>query len=307
LSLRIDYLVTFVSAVELKSFAKAAKKLEITEGGVSHHMRALESYFGAKLFVKTVKGAELTEEGKIVFGIAKEILDQLEITKRKIIEMNEILRGAVRIVASTIPGEHVLPHLISGFKERYPNVDFVVNISDSKTAFDKLQSGEADLAAVGTTLLAPKDLEYEEMPIGEEKLVLIVSPSHELARKETISVKEISVYPFVSREKGSGTRAELERFLRETGVDPSRFKISMELGSTEAIITAVSEGIGVSIVSEGAARKAEKAELVRILQLGGVDSRRKLYLVKRSRGEFSRPARLFWKYAESAQAFANIG
>lgn len=307
MSLRIDYLVTFVTAVELGSFARAAKKLEITEGGVSHHMRALESYFGAKLFIKTVKGAELTEEGKIVYSVAKEVLEQLESTRRRIIDMKEVLRGTVKVVASTIPGEHVIPHLINEFKERYPNVDFVVQISDSKTAFDKLRSGEADLAAVGTLLLAPKGLEYEKTQIGEEKLVLIVSPDHELARKESIAIKEIQSLPFVSREKGSGTRAELERFLKESGVDLSQLRVRMELGSTESVITAVSEGIGVSIISERAARKAEKAELIRTLQLSGVDSRRKLYLVRNMRGEFSKPAKLFWKYAESAQAFTKTG
>jgi len=113
LSLRVDYLITLVTAVELGSFAKAARKLEITEGGVSHHMRALERYFGAKLFIKTVKGPELSEEGKIVFRVAKDILDQLESARRRINDMKEVLRGTVKIEASTIPGEHVLPHLIS--------------------------------------------------------------------------------------------------------------------------------------------------------------------------------------------------
>ena len=307
MSIRSDYLVTFVTAVELGSFAKAAKKLEITEGGVSHHMRALERYFGARLFIKPVKGAELTEEGKVVFSAAKGVLDKLEGTRKRIIDMKDVLRGTVKIVASTIPGEQILPRLINEFKEKYPNVDFVVQISDSKTAFEKLLLGEADLAAVGTLLLAPKDLEYEKMPIGEEKLVLIVSPNHELANKESISIKEIPRLPFVSREKGSGTRAELERFLMESGVEPSQLRVMMELGSTESIITAVSEGIGASIISESAARKAEKAELIRILQLGGVDSRRKLYLVRNLRGEFSKPARLFWKYAESEQAILKLG
>jgi len=301
-SLRIDYLITLVTAVESGSFAKAAKKLEITEGGVSHHMRALERYFGAKLFIKTVKGAKLTEEGKIVFDVAKDVLERLESTRRIIIDVREALRGIVRIGASTIPGEHVLPHLIGEFKEKYPDVNFVVQISDSKTAFDKLQSGDADLAAVGTLILAPKDLKYEKIPIGEEKLVLIVSPDHELARKESASIKEILPLPFMSREKGSGTRAELERFLKESNVDPSQLKIRMELGSTESIITAVSEGIGVSIVSESAARKAEKAKLVKILQLRGVDNRRKLYLVRNLRGECSKPAKILWEYARSSHA-----
>jgi DNA-binding transcriptional LysR family regulator len=307
LSLRIDYLVTFVTAVELGAFAKAAKKLEITDGGVSHQMRALERYFGVKLFIKNVKRAELTEEGKIIFNMSKGVLDQLENTRRSIIHMKEIVTGSVKIAASTIPGEHVIPRLINEYKEKYPNVELVVQISDSKTAFDKLRSGEADLAAVGTTILAPKDLEYETMQIAEERLVLIVAPNHELARKESISIKEIPSLPFISRERGSGTKAEIERFLGKSGLDISKLKIRMELGSTGSIITAVSEGIGVSIISENAAKKAEKAQLIKILQLIGIDHRRKLYLVRNLCSEFSKPARLLWNYAESVQAFTKIG
>jgi len=171
-----------VTAVELGSFTKAAKELEITGGGVSHHIKALEHYFKTRLFIRTVKGAELTEEGKIVFKAAKDILEQLESAKKQIIEMKEVLRGTIKIEASTIPGEHILPRLIDTFKEKHPGVDFIIQIANSERAFDKLKSGDADLAAVGTLLLAPRDLEYEKISVGEERLVFIVSPGHKLAR-----------------------------------------------------------------------------------------------------------------------------
>lgn len=297
--LRISYLVTFVTVVELGSFAKAAKKSEITEGGVSHRIGALEQYFGTKLFTRAIKGSKITEEGKIAFKTAKDILDRLESTRKQIINLKETLGGTIKIEASTIPGEHILPPLINAFKEKHQGVDFIVRISDTKTTFDRLKSRDVDLAAVGTLLLAPRGLEYEEMPIGKEKLLLIVSPGHELARKESVLAKEFLSLPFIGREKGSGTRAETERFLEEAGIDLSNLNITLELGSTESVITAVSEGNCVSIISETAARKVEKAKLIKMLEINGVNNKRKLYLIRNLRRELSKSARLFWEYCKA--------
>ncbi len=299
MSLRIDCLITFVTAVELGGFAKAAKKMGITEGSVSYHIASLEKYFGAMLFTRAIRGAKLTEEGKIAFETAKNILEQLEAVKRQLMEMAEAPRGTIKIEASTIPGEQMLPKLMSSFKERHQGVDFVVRISDSKTAFDKLVSGEVDLAAVGSLLSAPRRLEYERMPIGEEKLVLIVPVDHELASSKSVSVQEILSQPWVIREKGSGTRAETERILSEAGVDPSEMNVKLELGSTESVMTAVEEGVGVSVVSETAARKAEKAKLVKVLEISGVDDERMIYLVRDVKGEMSKPTKLFWAYSKT--------
>lgn len=296
MSLRTDYLVTFVTVVELGNFTKAAKSLEITEGSVTHQIKALELFFKAELFAKTRSGPKLTEEGKIVYDTAKDVLNKLGSARRQIMDMDKVLRGTITIGASTIPGEHIVPRLIKAFKEKHQGVDFAIQISDTKEAFDRLRLGEVDLAAVGSLFLAPKDLEYEVKTIGEEELVLITSPNHKLAAEETVSAKELLSLPFISRERGSGTRVETERFLRESGVDPAKLGIKLELGSTEAIITAVSEDTGVSIISETAARKVERAGLIKILKIRGVNSRRKLYLIRNVRGELSKQARLFWEH-----------
>ncbi len=299
MSLRLECLITFVTAVELGGFAKAAKKLGMTEGSVSYHIASLEKYFGAVLFTRAIRGARLTEEGKIAFETAKNILEHLEATKRQLVEMAEAPRGTIRIEASTIPGEQVLPKLMSSFKERHQGVDFVVRISDSKTAFEKLASREVDLAAVGSLISAPRRLEYERIPIGEEKLVLIVPVDHEFATRKSVSIPEILSQPWVIREKGSGTRAETERVFVEADVDSSLMNVKLELGSTESVITAVEEGLGVSVVSETAARKAEKAKLVKVVKISGVDDERILYLIRDVKSDMSKPTKLFWAYSKT--------
>lgn len=299
MSVRIDYLVTFVTAVELGSFTKAARKLEITEGGVSHHIRSLEHFFDAALFIRKVRGAELTEEGRIAYDFSKEVLGLLESTRKRITDVKGVLAGTIKIEASTIPGEQILPRLMNRFKKRFQGIDFILQISNTDTAFDKVRGGDVDLAAVGTSLLAPKDLQFEKKLIGEEKLVLIVPPNHKLAGKESVTVQEIMSLPFIIREKGSGTRAETERILRESGLDLSKLKVELELGSTESVITAVSDGVGVSIISETAAKKVERAKLIKKLEISGVKDDRKLFLIRNLRKKNSKAAMLFWETVET--------
>jgi len=295
MKLKLSYLVTFITAVQLGSFAQAAKSLGITEGTVSYQIKTLEQFFENELFTRKVGGSQLTEEGKIVLSYAEKILNALENAKREITEIKNELRGKITIGASTIPGEHVLPQLINKFKEQNQDVDFVIKISDTLEALHRLTLGEVDMAAVGSLLLVPKDLEYKKKVIGEEELVLIVSPNSKQATKETISVNDLLKLPFIVRERGSGTRIETEKFLKEAGTEPSKLRVKLELGSTGSIITAVSEGIGVSIISETAARKVEGAGLIKIVRLQGVNSRRKLYLIRNLQKELTKPARIFWE------------
>jgi len=84
--------------------------------------------------------------------------------------------------------------------------------------------------------------------------------------------------PFILRESGSGTRRSLEQKLNQMGIDPVRINLSMELGSTRAIITAVQAGLGVSVVSGLSAGDA--LELGKIKRIKApLDMKRSLYLV----------------------------
>ena len=291
--------MTFITAVKGGSFTQAARTLELTESGVSHHIKSLERFFGTRLFVRRVTGAKLTEEGEILYKVATAILDQIESAKRQIADMGTTLHGLVRIEASTIPGEHTLPRLISVFKERYRHVNFTVQISDSRTAYERLRTDNVDLVAVGSLLLAPPNLKYESIPIGEEELVFIVPVGHELIRNATVTIQMISTFPFVNRVIGSGTRAEVERLFRESGVDPSTLDVVVELGSTESIITAVSEGAGVSIISETAALRGERAQLIKGIKIAKVKSLRRLHLVRNLQREISKPALGFWEFCKT--------
>ncbi|HEY4675166.1 MAG TPA: selenium metabolism-associated LysR family transcriptional regulator [Candidatus Bathyarchaeia archaeon] len=296
MSIRLDHLRTFITVSETGSFSKAAEELRISQGTASNHIAALEKFFDAKLFERTLEGAKLTEEGKVLLGEAKRVLEAIELVKQQLEELRSQPRGVIRLATGNIPGEYIIPRMVAEFKKDYPEADVEIDLSDSETSLRMLEEGKADMAAVGSLMDRAGNLETIE--IAEERLLLIVPPKHELAEKDAVTLKEILKYPYINRKKTSGTRREVERILREAGISPTKLNSVLELGDTESIITAVSEGLGISILSSIAAKKAETAGLVKTLNILEVNSGRKLYIARIMKPHHPRLMEKFWDFAK---------
>ncbi len=298
-TMRLDYLKTFLTVAKTRSFSTAAKELNITQGAVSHHIAALESTFDAKLFKRAANGVEVTDAGAILAETAEKILAEVEGTKAKISATKHRLAGIIRINASTIPGEHIIPRLVAEFQKQYPDVKFKIKAEDSVNSLLNLQAGDVDFAAVGT--IKGYNEKFDAIELGKEELVLIVPVGHELAGRKSVKLAQILNYPYINREETSGTRKEIERMLEDSGISPSKLKTKMELASTESVITAVSEGQGVSILSSIASKKALAAGLVKVVRIGGVNSTRKLYMVRQKRA-LLKISEAFWEFCKKYTA-----
>ncbi len=294
-TIRFDYLKTFLTVARTHSFSTAAKELGTSQGTVSHHIAALEEYFDAELFKRTASGVEVTEAGATLKESTEKILEEAQNAKTKISSAKQNLAGTIKIVASTIPEEHIIPSLIAGFQKKHPEVRFKIKAQDSITSLQSLQANYADFAAVGTIL--GYEEKFEAVQIGEEELVLIVPCNHELANHKSVKLNEIKKYPFINREETSGTRKEIEKMLESNGISISQLKQALELGSTESVITAVSEGRGISVISSIAAEKAQAAGLTKIIKIEEAKKQRKLCMV-RPKKALPKTCEVFWDFCK---------
>ncbi len=295
-TIRFDYLKTFLTVARTRSFSVAAKELGTSQGTVSHHVAALEEYFDAELFKRTANGVEATEAGLTLKETAEKILQAAQEAKAKISSAKQNFSGTIRIAASTVPEQHLIPSLISGFRKRHPEVKFKIKAQDSLTSLGSLEADDVDFAVVGTVQGYSEKFDFVQ--VGEEKLVLIVPCNHELADEKAVNLSELAQYPFISREETSGTRKEVERLLEENKFPVERLKVGLELGSTESVITAVSEGRGISVVGSIAATKAVSAGLVKMVKVKEAKKPRKLYIVRPKR-PLVKIAEAFWDFCRS--------
>ncbi len=294
-TIRFDYLNTFLTVARTHSFSVAARELKTSQGTVSHHIAALEAYFDAELFKRTAQGVEVTDEGATLKETAEKILQHAQNAKTKISSAKLNLSGTIRIAASTIPGEHIIPNLIAQFQKKYPDIKFKIKADDSLNSLSNLQANDADFAAVGTILGFEEKFDF--LQIGEEQLVLIVPCNHDLAKQKIVKLKTIISFPLVNREETSGTRLEIEHLLKENNLHSQKMLVALELGSTESVITAVSEGRGISIISSIAAKKAQAAGLLKIIAIEEAKNCRKLYIVKPKRS-LLKTSEAFWEFCK---------
>jgi len=297
MDLRLEILKSFLKVAELGSFSGAAIQLKKSQGGISQQIASLEEYFGAELFKRTMKGVKLTEEGKVLVKRAKELFELLDLAQKEINELKDENRGKILIAASTIPGEHLLPVIISAFKSQNPQINFELESSDSELSLRKLEEKQVDFAAVGINMMTLQ--KFDSVELAREQLVVIMSPEHPLAEKKQIHIQDLLQYPFVTRDSTSGTRIETEKLLEKAGLVPSQLQIHLTLATTESVITAVSEGLGISMISSIAAFKAAAANRIKATPLKIPSPPvRSLYLVRLKQKSQDRLLDLFWEFVK---------
>lgn len=289
---KISYFQTFLYAAKTKSFSKAAKKLGVTQGTVSNHISVLEKYFDAQLFLRTPEGVDLTLEGNILFENAEKILENINNSKQQMRILHEHPEGVIKIAASTTPGEHLLPSIVKDYTKEFRDVSFQIQITDSEKCFKLLEDRVVDIIAVGNVY----DKTYENIVIGKDRLVLAVPVNHHLSKKGVAKLADVLKEDYIDREIGSGTREILAEALQDKGYSMMDLHTVMSLGSTSSIITAVSEGYGVSILSEIPAKKAADAGQLKIIPIEDLDLTRYMYLVKGKKPRNPSAIKSFWDF-----------
>jgi DNA-binding transcriptional LysR family regulator len=201
--------------------------------------------------------------------------------------------GELLIGASTIPGEYMLPALIGRFREKFPEISITLLIGDSQAAVDWVGEGRAELAVVGARL-GHRTVEYREL--AADDLVVAMPAGHRWRGRAHVSVEELRAEPLLLRERGSGTRAALERALGNAQLGLAAFRIVGEMGSTQAIKQAVKAGIGVSVVSARAVAEECASGVLACARIADLPVARSFYVAthrERSRSPLAEAFRTF--------------
>ncbi|MDD2497660.1 MAG: selenium metabolism-associated LysR family transcriptional regulator [Desulfitobacteriaceae bacterium] len=270
----IKQIRAFIMVADLKSFTCAAEALYMTQPAVSSQIKSLEEHLGISLIKRNDKRVELTEAGKQFYLEAKNIIIAYERALEVIDEFRGLKRGRLSIGASTIPGEYIIPRYIGSFHKLYPGIEIRLTVGDTGSVLDMLLARRIDLGIVGAKL----DIEKVDFdPFWKDELVLISATDREIPGE--ISLKDLPRFDFIMREKNSGTRMTLKKIMAGFGMTEKDLRIVMELGSTQAVITAAAADLGVGIVSKWAAREALKAGSIKKVRIKEGELQRELFIV----------------------------
>lgn len=289
---------TFVAVVEHGSFSEAARVLGVSQPAVTMQIQSLEGALGATLLDRRYRRVDLTEAGRTLLPHARRVLAQIEEASDEIAALSGTVTGRLTIAASTTPGVYVIPRLLGGFISANPEVGVTIEVHDTAAVVEAVESGRAHIGMTGATVRGAR-VTFEEL--GTDELLLICSPGHRLAGARGVSLADLAEEAWVLRESGSGTRQVSERLLADHGLDPEELRVVVELGTGEAIVSAVQGGLGIAVLSRHVAARALSLGDVVAVDAKGLPATRPFYVVK-SKGTPTRAAGAFHTHLRDALA-----
>lgn len=293
--MNLNLLLTYVKVADKSSLSGAARELHLTQPAVSKHIQALEEHYGVQLLDRVGRGIKLTEAGRILYRNALEIIALMEQIDRAVAESSSQVRGRLALGASNIPGQYILPAIIGRFKKMYPDAQITLEVGDTSQIVSQLLEGRINVGVVGAWI---KNRKLDGVKFAEDEISLIVPPDHPAVRTGVIMARDLLRENLVWREKGSGTRMVVEDKLMQAGVNPDKLPIVLELGSTEAVISAVEAGLGGALVSRWATRKAEELGRVVSLNINDLNLKRDLYILYPRQKNLPRVVQTFLEFVK---------
>jgi molybdate transport repressor ModE-like protein len=265
----------FLEVARTGSFSTAARNLGLTQPAVSFHIQSLEKEYGSRLVDRSHGRCRLTDAGHSLSRYAHRILKAEEELVREMEGRRSEASGPLLVAASNIPGEYIMPRVLSLYRQRHPLVEPRLAVSDSERVLESVRGGEADLGCVGFRE------EDERLVYGDlcyDRLVFIASDRHPLAGEKRLEPGDLAGQTLVLREEGSGTRSHMLRILADLGLDAAGMDC-MVLGSTMAVIQAVAAGAGISLSSLWAVEPYLRLGRLRVLKVKVRELRRDFHYV----------------------------
>jgi len=273
--LNIYQLSIFLAVAETGSFSMAAERLNLTQPAVSLQIKTLERQLGLTLFDRQAPKLSLSEAGEALLPLARALVRMAEQVEQEMCSFRGIVTGRLIIACSTAPGEYLLPRLIARYREKYPAVRVILEMTDSATVIRRLRDEQVDIGCVGWF---PKEKWLEGRKFIEDELVLVVPRSHPWASRTTVNPEELKNVPFILREEGSGTRRAVVEGLTPLGITLDELNVVLEVGSTPGAAQAVAAGLGVSIISRLAVLPFR--DQLQIVPLDAPPFKRDIYLAR---------------------------
>ncbi len=241
----IRVLKYFLAVAREENITRAAELLHITQPTLSRQLAKLEDDLGTQLFLRGKNGITLTDEGLLLRRRAEELVELADKTERELAAHEETVAGEITIGSGELAVVQLLPEIFSSFKKKYPNVTFDLYTGNADQIKQRLDNGLTDIGI----LLEPVEIEkYDFIRFNvPERWVVVMRADDPLAKKESITIKELVDLPLIFVKRQS-IRNELESWFREH-MDKLNIAATSNMSTNASIL--VEHGFGYALVIEG--------------------------------------------------------
>ncbi|WP_322013500.1 LysR family transcriptional regulator [Paraburkholderia sp. J12] len=241
MAMRYFQLRAFDAVAREGSFSKAASLLGLTQPAITAQIRNLEEDCKQALFVRTAEGASLTDAAKPLFELTRQMFAVEEQIEDMVSQATLFRHGSLKLAAD---GPQVILQVVAAFRAQYPDIELSVSFGSQREVWDDLLAYRVDAAVIGNV---KSDTRVMAIPVAQQDMRVLVPKRHPLAAAKSVSVADLRAYSVIRREAGSNTQRLVDEALRRAKVS---LPTAMKLGSREAVLEAVRQGLGIGFVLE---------------------------------------------------------
>jgi DNA-binding transcriptional LysR family regulator len=221
---------------EEKNISRASERLYISQPALTYRLKNLEEEFGTRLFFKIKGGIEFTSEGLHLAEYAEEMIKNLQKTKDYMLNMQNEVRGTLRLGVSSNFAQYKLPKLLKGFSTEHPHVQFSVNTGWSTEIMSLLDSSSVQLGI----LRGNYDWYGTKTLLHKERLCLI--------SKKEINMDRLPQLPFIQYKTDSSLKNLINGWWNDRFSEPPF--VTMETDRQETCKEMVKNDLGIAILPE---------------------------------------------------------
>lgn len=221
----------FICIAELGSLSRAADALDQTQSGLSRQLAALEARIGQPLFLRTGRGVELTEAGKLLYDATQPAYRGIDLAVERMRHQG-VTQGTLRLAAVHTLSYYYTADLVAGFVSAHPSVNLSIMGRSSPEVVALVESGKADLGLVYDSAVDSGTL--ESCPLFDDDMALIVRHDSSLSGPQDLAALSL-------RLVGFPPHYALRRMIQSAGLQPD---FAAEAETIDAMLRLVSSGVG---------------------------------------------------------------
>ncbi|NMI15458.1 LysR family transcriptional regulator, partial [Xanthomonas axonopodis] len=217
--MELRHLRYFLAVAEEGNFTRAAARVGIGQPPLSQQIQTLERELGTPLFRRTHSGAELTAAGEAFLGEVRRVLADVERAAETARRVARGESGRLRLgFTASAAFSPVVPRLIRDFRRKWPQVELLLEETNTASLLVGLADGRLDAAFVRYGLSTPADLQL--LRFADEPMKIAVPAAHPLATRNSAPLAALAGEPFIlfPRSFGSSLYDEILAACRDSGV-----------------------------------------------------------------------------------------
>lgn len=238
MNIDLELYKVFYAVAKNKHMTRASEELHISQPAISQSIKKLEEQLGGTLFLRSNKGMELTEEGKMFFEYVKGALELIKNAENDFTSYKDLTKGEIKIGCSTTLTKLLLLDTINEFHKKYPNINFQIENDLTSTLINDLKLGKLDFVIFNESDIKEKNLNLEKLCEMNQGFIY----NSNYYKDDINSFLDLNKYPLILQKKESNSRKLLDYITSQNSI---KLHPKMEVVSQELVTEFTNIGLGV--------------------------------------------------------------